>query len=125
MEWLANHMGHELNIHRDFYRLHEFTVEIAKVSRMLMAIDAGQARRYTGKSLNEIGLEDIAFQPEELGQAVGENATKEATTCDTEQEELLPEISGTADSEPLATAKKRKRIMSSLDSGPDEEITQV
>ncbi|GFS12156.1 hypothetical protein ElyMa_004852400 [Elysia marginata] len=48
MEWLANHMGHELNIHSDFYRLHESTVEIAKVSRMLMTIDAGQARRYTG-----------------------------------------------------------------------------
>ena len=66
MEWLANHMGHELNIHRDFYRLHESTVEIAKVSRVLMAIDAGQAGKYSGKSLNQIGLGDIAFQSEEL-----------------------------------------------------------
>ena len=41
MQWLANHMGHELHIHRDFYRPHESTVEIAKVSRILMAVDSG------------------------------------------------------------------------------------
>ncbi|GFO14010.1 vitamin B12-dependent ribonucleotide reductase [Plakobranchus ocellatus] len=38
------------------------------MSRVLMAIDAGQAGRYSGKSLNEIGLDGIAFQFEELGQ---------------------------------------------------------
>ena len=41
MQWLANHVGHELHIYRDFYRPHESTVEIAKVSRILMAVDSG------------------------------------------------------------------------------------
>ena len=43
LEWLSNHMGHDLNIHKDFYRLHDSTIEIGKVSRLLMAIDAGSA----------------------------------------------------------------------------------
>ena len=67
MQWLTNHMGHELHIHRDFYRLHESTIEIAKVSRILMAVDSGEARKYKGKSLNEIALKDISFQSAEIG----------------------------------------------------------
>ena len=67
MQWLANHMGHELHIHRDFYRLNESTIEIAKVSRILMAVDSAEARKYKGKSLNEIALEDITFQSAEVG----------------------------------------------------------
>ena len=67
MQWLGNHMDHKLHIHRDFYRLHEFTVEIAKLSRILMAVGSGEARKYKGKSLNEIALEDISFQSTEVG----------------------------------------------------------
>ena len=59
MEWLARHMGHELNIHKDFYRLHDSTIEIAKVSRLLMAIDSGRASKFVGKQLDEIKLDDF------------------------------------------------------------------
>lgn len=43
LEWLSNHLGHELQIHKSFYRLHESTIELSKVSRLLMAVDAGQS----------------------------------------------------------------------------------
>ena len=59
LEWLSNHMGHDLNIHKDFYRLHDSTIEIAKVSRLLMAIDSGKAARFAGKQLTEISLEEF------------------------------------------------------------------
>ena len=67
MQWLANHMDHELHTHRDFYRPHEFTFEIDKVSCILMAVDFSEARKYKGKSLNEIALEDISFKSAEVG----------------------------------------------------------
>ncbi|XP_066933576.1 uncharacterized protein [Clytia hemisphaerica] len=41
MRWLADHMGHNLDFHREFYRLRESTVELAKVSKLLMAMDEG------------------------------------------------------------------------------------
>ena len=59
LEWLSNHMGHDLNIHKDFYRLHDSTIEIAKVSRLLMAIDSGNAAQFVGKQLTDISLEDF------------------------------------------------------------------
>ena len=39
----------------------------AKVSRILMVVDSAEARKYKGKSLNEIALEDISFQSAEVG----------------------------------------------------------
>lgn len=61
LEWLSNHMGHDLNIHKDFYRLHDSTIEIAKVSRLLMAIDTGNASKFVGKQLDEITLDDFCY----------------------------------------------------------------
>jgi hypothetical protein len=49
-------MGHEVNIHESVYRLHDSTIELAKVSRLLMAVDAGKMQEYSGKSLDEILL---------------------------------------------------------------------
>ena len=49
MQWLANHMDNKLHTHRDFYRPHESTFEIDKVSRILMAVDSGEARNIKEK----------------------------------------------------------------------------
>nr|CAI5821174.1 unnamed protein product [Callosobruchus analis] len=61
-DWLARHLGHDIQIHRDFYRLHESAVELTKVSRILLAVDSGQSTKFCGKPLNEIVLEDIQFE---------------------------------------------------------------
>lgn len=55
-DWLARHLGHDIRIHREFYRLHESAVELTKISRLLMAIDNGEAYKFHGKKLNEIEL---------------------------------------------------------------------
>ena len=57
LDWLARHMGHDIRVHREYYRLHESTLELAKVSRLLMAFDEGRAGELAGKSLSEIDLE--------------------------------------------------------------------
>ena len=56
LEWLANHLGHDLEVHKSFYRLHESTVELSKVSPLLMAVDSGCTAQYSGKSLEEVKL---------------------------------------------------------------------
>ena len=56
VDWLARHLGHDIRVHRDFYRLHESTIEIAKVSKLLLTVDQGETRKFAGKTLQEINL---------------------------------------------------------------------
>ena len=56
-DWLARHLGHDVRVHREFYRLQENAVELTKVSRLLLAVDQGEAHKFTGKKLNEINIE--------------------------------------------------------------------
>lgn len=57
LEWLARHMGHDLSVHREYYRLHDSTLELSKVSRLLLAVDEGNATKWQGKKLSEINLD--------------------------------------------------------------------
>ena len=57
LEWLAQHLGHTVEIHRSAYRLHESTIELAKVSKLLIAIDSGNISTFKGKSLTDINID--------------------------------------------------------------------
>lgn len=58
---LARHMGHELSVHRRFYRLQDDVIELAKVSRLLLSVEEGKAAQFAGKSLDDINLEGNFF----------------------------------------------------------------
>ena len=62
LEWLSNHMGHDLYIHKDFYRLHNSTIEMEKKLRLLLAIDQGKANQFIGKKLEDISLDDFLVE---------------------------------------------------------------
>ena len=57
LRWLADHMGHNIDVHREYYRLRESTVEVTKVARLLCAIDEGNTESIQGKKLSEINIE--------------------------------------------------------------------
>ncbi|KAL7639111.1 UNVERIFIED_CONTAM: hypothetical protein RMT77_010645 [Armadillidium vulgare] len=57
MDWLASHLGHDINIHRHFYRLQDSTIELTKISKLLIAIDEGYAHRVAGKNLDTVNEE--------------------------------------------------------------------
>lgn len=68
LEWLSTHMGHNLNVHREYYRLPENTLQTAKVGKLLLAIESG-IQKYKGKSLDDITeLSDIEEDEEEEGE---------------------------------------------------------
>jgi hypothetical protein len=58
LDVLAGFMGHDILVHRNYYRLPENTVEVAKVSRILLAMERGEISKYQGKSLEEITLDE-------------------------------------------------------------------
>lgn len=57
LKMVADHMGHNINIHTDVYRLQSSILEKTKVARVLIATENGSISRYQGKNLQEISLE--------------------------------------------------------------------
>lgn len=55
-DWLARHLGHDITVHREFYRLHESAIELTKVSRILLAVDQGEVHKYAGKNIKDIHI---------------------------------------------------------------------
>ena len=58
LDLLANFLGHDIRIHRSYYRLPESTLQIAQVSKLLLHVEAGDLHKYKGKSLDEIHVGD-------------------------------------------------------------------
>ncbi|XP_056088670.1 uncharacterized protein LOC130087901 [Rhinichthys klamathensis goyatoka] len=58
LDQLANFLGHDIRVHRDYYRLPDATIEIAKISKLLLAMEKGTLVNFQGKSLDEIEIED-------------------------------------------------------------------
>ena len=64
--WLAQHLGHDIHVHKDFYRMQESTLEIAVNGNLLMAVDEGRAHKFKGKNLRDITLEGEYVQLQNL-----------------------------------------------------------
>lgn len=53
-EQLATFMGHNLSIHDEYYRLPNETLQLSRVSKLLLAIDSGRFDELKGKSMEEL-----------------------------------------------------------------------
>ncbi|XP_055955291.1 uncharacterized protein LOC130012119 [Patella vulgata] len=60
LDILANFLGHDIRVHREFYRLPDETLQTARVSKLLIAMESGNFSTHQGKS-----LEEIVVNPEE------------------------------------------------------------
>ena len=56
LEMLAKFLGHDIKIHREYYRLPEDTLQLAKCSKLLLIMEKGVSE-FNGKPLNEIELD--------------------------------------------------------------------
>jgi len=43
VDWLARHITHDIRVHREFYRLHDSSVELAKISKLQHAVEGGHS----------------------------------------------------------------------------------
>lgn len=59
LDLLANFLGHDIRVHREYYHLTESTLQLAKVSKLLLAMERGMLPELKGK-----GLDDIKIDPE-------------------------------------------------------------
>lgn len=54
LDQLADFLGHDIRVRQQFYRLPEGTLQLAKISKVLMALGQGRLAEFKGKSLDEI-----------------------------------------------------------------------
>lgn len=57
LEQLAGFMGHTTDIHKTYYRLPNDIYQMAKVSKLLILNERGEASKYKGMSLDEINID--------------------------------------------------------------------
>ncbi|XP_071834535.1 uncharacterized protein [Apostichopus japonicus] len=58
MDMVANFLGHDLKIHREYYRLPMEIMQVAKVSKLLLAMEKGGSALAQGQSLDDIPIVD-------------------------------------------------------------------
>ncbi|XP_046583111.1 uncharacterized protein LOC124290450 [Haliotis rubra] len=51
---LAKFMGHDIRVHRNIYQLHETTLELAKVTKVLHALNTGKLSLHAGKDFDSM-----------------------------------------------------------------------
>ncbi|XP_077091377.1 uncharacterized protein LOC143742412 [Siphateles boraxobius] len=58
LDQVADFLGHDICVHREYYRLPEATAQLAKISKLLLAMEKGSLRSLQGKTLEEIDIEE-------------------------------------------------------------------
>ena len=54
LDQLANFLGHDIRVHREFYRLPESCTQVTKISQLLMAAEGDCMAKHRGKSLDQL-----------------------------------------------------------------------
>lgn len=54
---LADFLGHDICVHRQYYRLPQGTLQLAKMSKMLLAVEKGTLSQYKGQILDDIEID--------------------------------------------------------------------
>ncbi|KAK0151334.1 Histone-lysine N-methyltransferase set-1 [Merluccius polli] len=95
LDQVADFLGHDIRVHRDFYRLPVPTTQLAKISKLLLSMEKGHLSGMQGKSLDEIEIEDEMV----LSDAEANDSGSESDNSDTAD---MP--SECVTSEPVETA---------------------
>ncbi|XP_045069612.1 uncharacterized protein LOC121559117 isoform X5 [Coregonus clupeaformis] len=109
MDQLATFLGHDIRVHREFYRLPESTLQLAKVSKLLIAIEKGRLPYLQGKGLDDIEVNPEGSTTETSRDQTLLRQTPESTTLDnmegTSESTTLDNMEGTSESTTLDNMK--------------------
>ncbi|CAH1965753.1 unnamed protein product [Acanthoscelides obtectus] len=131
IEQLSNFMGHTPGVHKDAYRLPDDLYQTAKISKLLILMEKGQAGENKGKGLEEltVDLEEDLLEENGCDDEDGEDMGKEEE--DQEEREIkemlsnktvVSEQKGKKTELPVAVNKK-KRILTPWTSEQKEAVT--
>ncbi|KAI7790205.1 hypothetical protein IRJ41_018223, partial [Triplophysa rosa] len=84
---LADFLGHGIRIHRQYYRLPEGTLPLAKMSKVLMAMEKGTLSNFKGKR-----LDDIEIDPNERLEEPDDSISSNEEETDAHQQTLINHV---------------------------------
>ncbi|XP_060936018.1 uncharacterized protein LOC133012072 [Limanda limanda] len=91
LDQLADFLGHDIRVHRQFYRLPEGTLQLAKISKVLMALDQGRLAEFKGKTLDEINIDpEENVQMDSDTEVACESDSQESRVTSSQREEKDP-----------------------------------
>lgn len=91
IEQLASFMGHTLNVHKKSYRLPDDVYQTAKISKLLLLMENGNAGNFKGKTLDEINI-----NMEEDLLEITKNDQLDSEPCESDNDDM-PVLNSTAD----------------------------
>ena len=54
---IADILGHDIRVHRQYYLLPQGTLQLAKLSKLLLAVEKGTLSQYNGQTLDDIEID--------------------------------------------------------------------
>ncbi|XP_062846070.1 uncharacterized protein LOC134310013 [Trichomycterus rosablanca] len=72
LDQVADFLGHDIRVHREYYRLPEATPQLAKISKLLLAMEKGCLPDLQGKSLDDIEIEGFQKTQTDTNSAAGD-----------------------------------------------------
>ncbi|XP_034538605.1 uncharacterized protein LOC117812108 isoform X3 [Notolabrus celidotus] len=123
LDQLADFLGHNIDVHRKHYRLPEGTLQLAKISKVLLALEQGRLGKYKGKSLDEIHIDpNETVEIEACSQEDMEDASMaEAQGSENETSTTSLQESTFAPNQRRKFAKKRVASITEAQESEDED----
>lgn len=59
LDQVADFSGHDIAVHRHFYRLSKPTIQSGKISKLLLALEKGKLHELRGKNLDNLGSKSV------------------------------------------------------------------
>jgi hypothetical protein len=56
MQWVTNHMGHTLDVHKIHYRMTAEVLQLTQIAKVLLIQDQGKVGQFANKRLEDIQL---------------------------------------------------------------------
>ncbi|XP_052250120.1 uncharacterized protein LOC127857621 [Dreissena polymorpha] len=100
---LAKFLGHDIRVHREFYRLPDGTMQVAKVSKLLMMMESGQITRNSVNLLDDIDVDDECIVENENTEDL------ETLLPSTSQPKITDKEKGTSNTRRTKQAAKKQR----------------
>ncbi|XP_063067616.1 uncharacterized protein LOC134459242 [Engraulis encrasicolus] len=113
MDQVAKFLGHDIRVHREYYRLSENTLQLAKISKLLMGMEKGIST-INGKSLEEIdfsieddSLDDYSSTPSASASSSDATRSFNSSVSSSHSSGLPSSISDASGSSPVAASTPR------------------
>ncbi|XP_071828763.1 uncharacterized protein [Apostichopus japonicus] len=123
LDVLAGFLGHDIRVHREYYRLPENTLQMAKVARLLLLMEKGAVGEFKDKKLDEIEvpLDDPSYTDESEGESELPYDEEDLETEDKEGQNEIHESEEESDSH----ASTKKKVLNKESDGEETKQQQL